>query len=98
MASFKLLLSNNPDNSPAVIEVELLPCEPGFTLMSDSSTGQIKCACSLFFTSLGMVCDTSDCNVIRNKNSWISVYNNTFQHWLQPVLWTTAIESSISCL
>ena len=57
MASFKLLLSNNnPDNSPAVIEVELLPCEPGFTL---SSTGVIKCDCSLFFTSLGVVCDIS---------------------------------------
>ena len=57
MASFKLLLSNNPDNSPAVIEVELLSCEPGFIL---SSTGVIKCNCSLFFTSLGVVCDTSD--------------------------------------
>ena len=57
MASIKLLLSNNPNNSPTVIEVELLPCEPGFTL---SSTGVIKCDCSLFFTSLGVVCDTSD--------------------------------------
>ena len=74
MASFKLLLSNNPDNSPAVIEVELLPCEPGFTL---SSTGVIKCDCSLFFTSLGVVCDTSDGTVTRNKNNWIGVYNNT---------------------
>ena len=75
MASFKLLLSNNPDNSPAVIEVELLPCEPGFTL---SSTGVIKCDCSLFFTSHGVVCDTSDGTVARNnKNNWIGVYNNT---------------------
>ena len=74
MASFKLLLSNNPDNSPAVIEVELLPCEPGFTL---SSTGVIKCDCSLFFTSLGVVCDTSDGTVTRNKNNWVGVYNNT---------------------
>ena len=76
MASFKLLLSNNnPDIFPAVIEVELLPCEPGFTL---SSTGVIKCDCSLFFTSLGVVCDTSDGTVIRNnKNNWIGVYNNT---------------------
>ena len=77
MASFKLLLSSNPDNSPAIIEVELLPCEPGFTLMSDSSTGQIKCDCSLFFTSLEVVCDTSDGTVTRNKNNWIGVYNNT---------------------
>ena len=77
MASFKLLLSNNLDNSPAVIiEVELLPCEPGFTL---SSTGVIKCDCSLFFTSLGVVCDTSDGTVTRNnKANWIGVYNNTF--------------------
>ena len=75
-ASFKLLLSNtNLVNSPAVIEVELLPCEPGFTL---SSTGQIKCDCSLFFTSLGVVCDTLDGTVTRNKNNWIGVYNNTF--------------------
>ena len=75
MASFKLLLSNNPDNSPAVIEVELLPCEPGFIL---SSTGVIKCDCSMFFTSLGVVCDTSDGTVTRNnKNNWIGVYNNT---------------------
>ena len=77
MASAKLLLSNNPNNPPAVIEVALLPCEPGFTLMSDYSTGQIKCDCSLFFTSLGVVCDTSDGTVTRNKNNWIGVYNNT---------------------
>ena len=72
MASFKLLLSNDPNNSPAVIEVELLPCEPGFTLSS-----VIKCDCSLFFTSLGVVCDTSDGTVTRNKPNWIGVYNNT---------------------
>ena len=46
MASAKLLLSNDPNNSPAVIEVELLPCEPGFVLVSDFSTGVIKCDCS----------------------------------------------------
>ena len=75
MASFKLLLfNNNPDNSLAVIEVELLPCEPGFIL---SSTGVIKCDCSLFFTSLGVVCDASDGTVTRNKTNWIGVYNNT---------------------
>ena len=73
MASFKLLLSNL-DKSPSVIEVELLPCEPGFTL---SSTGVIKCDCSLFFTSFGVVCDTSDGTVNRNKTNWIGVYNNT---------------------
>ena len=79
MVSFYLLLFNNPNNSPAVIEVELLPCEPGFVLMSDDfSTGVIKCDCSLFFTSLGVVCDTSDGTVIRNdKSNWIDVYNNT---------------------
>ena len=60
MASAKLLLFNDPNNSQAVIEVELLPCEPGFILMSDFSTGVIKCDCSLFFTSHGVVCDTSD--------------------------------------
>ena len=77
MASAKLLLSNNPNNSPAVIEMELLPCEPGFTLMLDASTGQMKCGCSLFFTSRGVVCDTSDGTVTRNKNNWIGVYNST---------------------
>ena len=78
MASAKPLLFNDPINSAAVIEVELLPCEPGFVLMSDFSTGVIKCDCSLFFTSRGVVCDTSDGTVIRNdKNNWIGVYNNT---------------------
>ena len=78
MASAKLLLFNDPNNSPAVIEVELLPCEPGFILLSDFSTGVIKCDCSLFFTSRGVVCDTSDGTVTRNdKNYWIGVYNNT---------------------
>ena len=70
MASFKLLLSNNPYNS----SLSLLPCEPGFTL---SSTGVIRCNCSLFFKSLGVVCDTSDGTVTRNKTNWIGVYNNT---------------------
>ena len=46
--------------------------------MSDFSTGVIKCDCSLFFTSRGVVCDTSDGTVTRNdKNNWIGVYNNT---------------------
>ena len=75
MASFQLLLSTYAHNFLTVIKVELLPCEPGFTL---SSTGVIKCDCSLFFTSLGVVCDTSDGTVTRNnKNNWIGVYNNT---------------------
>ena len=77
MASTKLLLSNNPNNPPAIIEVELLPCEPGFTLMSDSSTSQIKCDCLLFVRSFGVVCDTSDGTVTRNKNNWIGVFNNS---------------------
>ena len=78
MASAKLLLFNDPINSPAVIEVELLPCGPGFIVMSDFTTGVIKCDCSLFFTSRGVVCDTSDGTVTRNdKNNWIGVYNNT---------------------
>ena len=75
-ASFKLLLfNNNLDKSPAFIGMELLPCEPGFTL---SSTGVIKCDCSLLFTSHGVVCDISDGTVTRyNKTNWIGVYNNT---------------------
>ena len=75
MASFQLLLFNNHNKSSAIIEVKLLPCEPGFTL---SSTGVIKCVCSLFFTSLGVVCDASDGTVTRNnKFNWVGVYNNT---------------------
>ena len=78
MASAKQLLFNDPINSQAVIEVELLPCGPGFIVMSDFSTGVIKCGCSLFFTSRGVVCDTSDGTVTRNdNNNWIGVYNNT---------------------
>ena len=77
-ASLKLLLSNYPTNFPTVLEVRLLPCEAGFTLMThSSSTGAMKCDCSLFFTSHGVVCDTSDGTVTRNKTNWIGVYNNT---------------------
>ena len=73
MASLNLTLFTSPGNFPTVIEVELLPCEPGFVYMSSSST----CDCSLFFTSHGVVCDTSDGTVTINKNDWIGVYNNT---------------------
>ena len=77
MASLKLLLSNYPTNFPTVVEVKLLPCEPGFTLMSSSSTGGMECGCSLFLTSHGVVCDASDGTVTRTKTNWIGVYNNT---------------------
>ena len=75
--SLKLLLSNDPNGSPTVIYVMLLPCEPGFTLISNSSTSGMKCDCSQFFTSLGVACDTSDGTVTRSKTNWIGVYNNT---------------------
>ncbi|KAL5497502.1 hypothetical protein EMCRGX_G013978 [Ephydatia muelleri] len=77
MASLKLLLSNYPSNTPTVVEVTLLPCEPGFTLISNSSTGVIECSCSEFFTSSRVVCDASDGTVTRNKTNWIGVYNST---------------------
>ena len=77
MASLKLLLSNYPTNYPTAVEVQLLPCEPGFTPTSSSSTGRMECGCSLFLTSLGVVCDTADGTVIRIKTNWIGVYNNT---------------------
>ena len=35
------------------------------------------CGCSPFFTSHGVVCDTSDGTVTINKNNWIGVYNHT---------------------
>ena len=73
MASLKLVLSTYPGSFPTVIEVELLPCEPGFIFMSNSST----CDCSSFFTSHGVVCDASDGTVTISKNNWIGVYNNT---------------------
>ena len=73
MASLNLALSTYPGSFPIIIEVELLPCEPGFIYVSSSST----CGCSPFLTSLGMVCDTSDGTVTINKNNWIGVYNNT---------------------
>ena len=73
MTSLNLVLSTSPGNSPIVIEVELLPCEPGFIFVSNSST----CDCSPFFRSHGVVCDTSDGTVIINKHIWIGVYNNT---------------------
>ena len=77
MASFKLLLSNYPSNFPTVVEVTLLPCEPGFTLISNYSTGIIECSCSEFFTSFRVVCDASDGTVTRNKPNWIGVYKST---------------------
>ena len=77
MASFKLLLSNFPSNFPTVVEVKLLSCEPGFTLMSNSSTGVMECSCSKFFTSFGVICDASDGTVTRNEIKWIGVYNST---------------------
>eukprot|EP00731_Ephydatia_muelleri_P033787 Em0038g6a len=76
MASLKLLLSNDP-STPTVVEVTLLPCEPGFTLISNSSTGVMECSCSEFFTSFRVVCDASDGTVTRNKPNWIGVYNST---------------------
>ena len=72
MASFKLLLFNYPTNFPTVLEVTLLPCEPGFTLMSS-----LECDCSLFLTSHGVACDASDGTVTRNNTNWIGLYNNT---------------------
>ena len=76
-ASIKLLLSNNPNGYPTVINVKLLPCEPGFVFITNSSTSMMKCDCSPFLTSLGVICDTSDGTVTRNKTNWIGVYNNT---------------------
>ena len=73
MASLKLLLSNYPSNFPAVVEVTLLPREPGFTLISNSSTGVMECNCSEF----GVVCDASDGTVTRNKINWVGVYNSS---------------------
>ena len=77
MASAKLLLSSYPTNLPTLVEVQLLPCEPGFTLMNSSSTGGMECGCSPFLISHGVVCDPSDGTVAINKNNWIGVYNNT---------------------
>ena len=76
-ASLKLLLSNDPNGYTTVINVMLLPCEPGFVLITNSSTSMMKCDCSPFLTSLGVICDTSDGTVTRNKTNWIGVYNNT---------------------
>ena len=59
-----------------VINVKLLPCEPGFVFITNSSTSMMRCDCSPFLTSLGMICDTSDGTVTRNKTNWIGVYNN----------------------
>ena len=73
MASLNLVLSTSPGNFPIVIKGELLPCEPGFKFVSNSST----CDCSPFFVSYGVVCDTSDGTVTIKKKNWIGVYNNT---------------------
>ena len=76
-ASLKLLLSNDLNGSPTVINVTLLPCEPGFVFITNSSTSMMRCDCSPFLTSLGVICDTSDGTVTRNKTNWIGVYNKT---------------------
>ena len=77
MASLRLLLSNYPGYSPTMIEIQLLPCEPGFTLMSDSSSGLMECDCCPFLTSHGVLCDASDGTVTRHGTNWIGVYNFT---------------------
>ena len=76
-ATLELFLSNYPGNYPTVIEIKLLPCEPGFTLIAHPSTGVMTCDCSQFFTSFGVVCDVLDGTVSKNKTIWIGVYNNT---------------------
>ena len=73
MTSSSLTLFTSPSSFPTVIEVELLPCEPGFIFMANYS----KCDCSSFLVSHGVVCDASDGTVTRNKPNWIGVYNNT---------------------
>ena len=74
VTSLSLVLFTYPGSYPTVIEVELLPCEPGFIFSSNSST----CHCSPFLTSYGVVCDTSDGTVTINKNNrWIGLYNDT---------------------
>ena len=77
MAALDLFLSNNAGNYPTVIEIKLLPCEPGFSLMSNSSTGVMACECSQFFKDLNVICDVLDGTVSREKSNWIGVYNNT---------------------
>ena len=75
--SFTLLLFNDLKSSPTVINVNLLPCESGFELITNSSTNMMRCDCSPFLTSLGVICNSSDGTVTRNKTNWIGVYNNT---------------------
>ena len=64
MTSQNLALSTSPGSFPTVIEVELLPCEPGFIFVLSYST----CDCSTFLTSHGVVCDTSDGTFTRDQN------------------------------
>ena len=73
MASLNLVLSTYIGSFPTVIEVELLPCQPGFIFTSNSS----MCDCSPIFASHGVVCEASDGSVTREKNNWIGVYNKT---------------------
>ena len=76
MASITLYLSTYPGRIRTGISVTLLPCEPGFTLTSNS-INLMTCGCSSFFTSHGVVCDASDGTVTRIKNNWIGIYNGT---------------------
>ena len=73
MASLNLFLFTYPGSFPKVVEMNLLPCEPGFIFVSNSST----CDCSPFLTSHGVVCDASDGTVTIRKGNWIGVYNDT---------------------
>lgn len=65
----RLLLSSYPGNSPTVIEVKLLPCVLGFSLISDS------CSCSPFLASFGVTCDATHGTVTREESNWIREYN-----------------------
>ena len=97
-ASLQLLLSNSPNGYLTVINVKLLPSEPGFVLITNSSTSMMKCDCSPFLTSSGVICDTSDGTVTRNKLTGLVCTITLFQLWLKPLNWTTAIVPSRSCL
>ena len=66
-ATFNILLSSYPGNAPMVIEITFLPCIAGLTL---------RCICSDFFTSLGIICDATHGTVTREGTNWIGVYND----------------------
>ena len=61
---------------PTIVQVTIRPCDPGFVLANDSTTGLMQCTCSSFLVESNVGCNIASGTVTRKGNKWIGVYNN----------------------